>query len=176
MTEEQRDMIDVAQLTTSDFIFNTTAQRCQVWNGATWLDVGTGVGGTVITGAYKGNGNEAGQLIDVGGPVQYVKIMLTKAMPSPGYLNYAEKYDVWYDAEKRTQYWMDFRTVEGHGITCTPYEYDGKTTGMFFYEDGFGVVGTGAFLNARDSMYTFFAVLSDGRDKKDEYHVPQVNK
>ena len=176
MTEEQRDMIEADQLSESDFIFNSSAQQCQVWNGTVWLDVGTGVGGTVVTGAYTGDGRDAGQRIDVGGPVQDVKIMLTRSIPTPGYLNYAEKYDVWYDADKQVQYWIDFRTIEGHGITCTPYAYDGKTSGMYFYADGFGVVGSGTYLNAKDSKYTYFAVLSDGRDKKNEYHVPDVSK
>lgn len=158
-----------------DFVFNLDTFNCQVWNGLQWKDVGIGAGGSTVVGAYEGNGQQGGQLIHIGGPLQYLKIIRTISIPTPGYFNYAEKCDVWYNPDKKLQYWIEYRTVEGHGMVCSVHE-SYIDNGILFNDDGFGVTGFDPLFNAKGQKYTYFAVLSDGRDKSKEYHVPQADK
>jgi hypothetical protein len=165
----------LGQCSPGDFVFNLDTLLCQVWDGSQWKNVGSGLGGNTVVGAYEGNGQQGGQLINLRGPVQYLKIMRTVRIPTPGYLNWAEKYDVWYNPDKKLQYWIEYHTVEGKGITCAVHE-SYIDNGIFFNENGFGFTGFDPLFNGGGMKYTYFAVLSDGRDKSKEYHVPQVDK
>jgi hypothetical protein len=173
MTQAQIDALK--NCSSGDFVFNLDTLNSQVWDGSQWKDVGVGAGGSTVVGAYEGNGAQGGQVVHVGGPLQYLKIMRTKDIATPGYLNYVEKYDVWYDPKANKQYWIEYRTVEAKGVKLYVYE-SYIDNGLFFYDDGFEVLGFGPLLNAGDTKYTYFAVISDGRDKKNEYHIPEVAK
>lgn len=132
-------------------------------------------GPSVVTGAYRGNGKQAGKLIDIGRRAQYVRIMRTGPIPSPGYIGYVEAYDVWYDTETGKFWFIDYRTVEGKGIVCYPAECN-VDNGIVFTPRGFGVTGFSPSLNGLGIWYTYIAILDDGRDRSKERHRPEVLK
>ena len=137
------------------------------------------VGTLVITGAYVGNGLQAGQVFRLGGRVQYVKITPTRDIATPGFQNYSEKYDVWQDPKNPDdQYWIEYKADSKTGIVKCYVHLTFVDEGIRFNEtNGFGVLGFGAPLNAKGTYYTYFAVLEyQGMPKKTNYHIPEVAK
>jgi len=130
-----------------------------------------------ITGAYVGNGKQGGQVISLGGRLQYLKIMPTRQIATPGYQNFSEKYDVWQDPKNPDdQYWIEYRS-DGKGVVTCYVHLTFVDEGIRFNPDGFGVLGFGAPLNAKGTYYTYFAVLEYvGMPKKTNYHIPEVSK
>jgi len=168
---EERNRMDTSLLTAGDLFFNKDTGVCESWNGEKWI---SNAGASIITGAYMGNGGTTE--IVLGGPVQYVRIMRTKSIPSPGYLEYCEKFDVWYDIDNEEQIWMAYRSGE-RGLVCYVKVTDVKSEGILFTEDGFHVIGDTDELNKRDETYTFMAMFDAGRfDKTGQYHKPSVLK